>query len=279
MRAARRDQVRALLPRSSERLDHRVRACGSPYRSTSSLLRQYNPRTQTIDALDPATLTPGERSRPSPAWASAEVAFGLAILAAGLWWNFGFTPEVLLLFALAACRWRGPGWRAMGLRRPLRPARALLMGAVAGVGYQFVGTYLIEPVIARATSGVLPDVSAFRAAIGDEQRLAILLVISWTLGALVEELAVRGWLMTRLAEIGRFSTGAWAFAAVTSSALFGVAHLYQGLSGVIASALTGLVLSVLYFATGRNLWPCIIAHGCLDTTGFVLIYLGVYPGL
>jgi len=26
-------------------------------------------------------------------------------------------------------------------------------------------------------------------------------------------------------------------------------------------------------------WPCIIAHGCLDTTGFVLIYLGVYPGL
>jgi len=48
----------------------------------------------------------------------------------------------------------------------------------------------------------------------------------------VEELAIRGWLMTRLAEIGRFSAAAW-----------------------------------------------IVAHGCLDTTGFVLIYFGVYPGL
>jgi len=64
----------------------------------------------------------------------------------------------------------------------------LLIGAVVGVGYQFFGTYVVEPLIARATSGALPDVSAFRAAIGDTQRLAILIVIGWTLGAIVEEL-------------------------------------------------------------------------------------------
>ena len=155
----------------------------------------------------------------------------------------------------------------------------LLIGAVVGVGYQFFGTYVVEPLIARATSGALPDVSAFRAAIGDTQRLAILIVIGWTLGAIVEELAIRGWLMTRLAEIGGFSAAAWIVAAIASSAIFGVAHLYQGVSGVVANALTGVVFATLYFATGRNLWPCIVAHGCLDTTGFVLIYFGVYPGL
>jgi membrane protease YdiL (CAAX protease family) len=186
---------------------------------------------------------------------------------------------VLLLVALLSVGWRGPGWRVVGLRLPSRPARALLIGAAVGVGYQFVGTYLVEPLIARASSGVLPDVSAFRALVGDEGRLAILLTIGWTLGAVVEELVFHGWFMTRVAEIGRYSAAAWTVAALASSVVFGVAHLYQGLSGVIANGLTAVVIAALYFATGRNLWPCIIAHGCLDTTGFVLIYLGVYPGL
>src|SRR5258705_13124370 len=121
----------------------------------------YNRRTQTVTAPDPAALTPGERSRPSPPWASADVAIGLAILAAGLWWDFGFTPEVLLLVALVSIGWRGPGWRGVGLRLPSRPTRALLIGAAVCVGYQFVGTYLVEPPIARASSGGVPDATAF----------------------------------------------------------------------------------------------------------------------
>jgi uncharacterized protein len=68
-------------------------------------------------------------------------------------------------------------------------------------------------------------------------------------------------------------------AAVVSSALFGAVHLYQGVSGVVATGLTGLVFAGLYLATGRNLWASILAHGFMDTAGFVMIYLGVYPGM
>jgi membrane protease YdiL (CAAX protease family) len=66
---------------------------------------------------------------------------------------------------------------------------------------------------------------------------------------------------------------------VATSVLFGVVHLYQGLSGIVATGITGLVFGGLYLASGRNLWACVIAHGVLDTAGFVMMYLGIYPGL
>lgn len=66
---------------------------------------------------------------------------------------------------------------------------------------------------------------------------------------------------------------------LASSLLFGIVHAYQGLSGMVATGLTGLVFAAVYLATGRNLWAAIVAHGALDTAGFVMMYLGVYPGL
>ena len=60
---------------------------------------------------------------------------------------------------------------------------------------------------------------------------------------------------------------------------FGAVHVYQGLSGMVATGLTGLVLAGVYVGTGRNLWAASATHGVLDTAGFVLIYLGLYPGI
>jgi membrane protease YdiL (CAAX protease family) len=220
----------------------------------------------------------GGRARPG--WAVAELAVAVALVAAGLggYIAYSSTPW-LLLAATVFFWWRGPGWRAVGLRRPSAPARVFTIGLLVGVAYQFVGLYVVEPMLARATSGELPDVSAFRSIVGDEMRLAFWLVLVWTLAAFMEELVFRGWIMTRVAEIGNFSRRAWLAAATISSALFGAVHLYQGVSGVVATGLTGLVFACLYFATGRNLWASILAHGFMDTAGFVMIYLGLYPGI
>jgi len=48
---------------------------------------------------------------------------------------------------------------------------------------------------------------------------------------------------------------------------------------MIATGLSGFVFAVIYLATDRNLWAAIVAHGAMDTAGFVMIYFGVYPGL
>ena len=213
-------------------------------------------------------------------WALVELVIAALIVAAGLlgYVAYSSTPW-LLLAATVFFWWRGPGWRAVGLRWPAHRGRILAIGLVVGVAYQGLGLYIIEPLLARATSGQLPDVSMFRPIVGDQARLAIWLALVWTLAAFMEEMVYRGWIMTRVAEIGRFSRAAWVVALLVSSAIFGAVHLYQGAAGVVATALSGGVFAALYLATGRNLWAGILAHGFMDTVGIVMIYLGIYPGL
>jgi uncharacterized protein len=217
---------------------------------------------------------------PSRAWASAELAIAALVITAGL---LGYTlvSSTLWLLAIAVVLlwWRGPGWRSAGLGRPSSIAGAVIVGVSVGLGYQFLSLILIEPSIAHLTGSPLPDVSLFRSVIGDERRLGFELLMSWTTAAFGEELVYRGWITARLAELGLFSPRAWIAAVVVSSAVFGTLHMYQGLSGMIATGLTGLILGGVYLATGRNLWAPIVAHGVMDSSGFVMIYFGVYPGV
>ena len=217
---------------------------------------------------------------PSSVWASIELLVALSIIYAGL---KGYAPfssaPWLLAAAIILLWWRGPTWKEVGLRKPTSIASTVFIGVLAGVGYQFLGIYVLEPLIARATSGQIPDVSLFRPLIGDTKQLLFWLAMTWTLAAFMEEMVYRGWILTRIAELGKFSSASWFVAALISSALFGAAHLYQGVSGVISTGLSGFLFAILYLATGRNLWASIVAHGMLDTAGFVMIYFGVYPGL
>jgi uncharacterized protein len=68
-------------------------------------------------------------------------------------------------------------------------------------------------------------------------------------------------------------------AVLLSAVLFGVSHISQGLSGVISNFLGAIVYGILYVLAGWNLWVPILAHGLEDTIGFLLIFLGRYPGL
>ena len=61
----------------------------------------------------------------------------------------------------------------------------------------------------RLTSGTLPDVSQFRALVGNKGLLMFWIALSWSLAAFVEEAAYRGWILTRCAELGGYSRGAW----------------------------------------------------------------------
>ena len=190
---------------------------------------------------------------------------------------FSSTP-FLLLFGWLMLWLRGIGWRDLGLRRPASWRWTLVLGVAIGIGYQSFSLYVIEPLIARGT-GNLPDVSQFAPLIGNKFFLFISIVISWTLAAFGEELAFRGYLMNRIADLVGSSPMGWAISVTLVSALFGIVHLYQGASGMITITLTGFVLGGLYLASGRNLWLPIIVHGVNDTLGFVLIFLGKYPGL
>ena len=146
-------------------------------------------------------------------WPLLELLLAATIIAVGLTiaspvFVLGSAPW-LMVSGLVLVWWRGPGWREVGLRAPASWARTIAIGIAVGIGWQVIGTYVAEPVIARLTSGARPDVSQFRSLIGNETQLAFWLTITWTLAAVVEELAYRGWILNRCAEIGRFTKGAW----------------------------------------------------------------------
>ena len=187
------------------------------------------------------------------------------------------TPFLLLLGWLSL--WlRGIGWRAVGLRRPARWRDALLLGIAVGVVYQFFSLYMLEPLIVLLTGKPI-DLSQFAPVKGNVFLLALFLVLVWTLAAFGEELVYRGYLMNRVAELAGGSSMAWALSLAVVSVLFGVVHLYQGISGVATVIAAGLVYGGLYLMSGRNLWAPIIAHGIYDTVAVLLAFWGKYPGL
>ena len=164
------------------------------------------------------------------------------------------------------------------MKRPARWRHTLLLGVAVGVVYQVFSLYVIEPLIVQLTGRSI-DLSQFAQIKGNVFVLAIFLLLVWTFAAFGEELVHRGYLMNRVAQLAGGSTRAWALSLVVVNVLFGVAHLYQGISGVAAVIAAGLVYGALYLWSGRNLWVPIIAHGVYDTVAFLLVFWGKYPGL
>ena len=86
--------------------------------------------------------------------------------------------------------------------------------------------------------------------------------------ALLEEIIVLGYLVTRLQQLS-FSPVA---AIVTAAVLRGSYHLYQGWGGFAGNLLMGLLFGVL-FLRWRRTWPFVVAHFLLDVSagvGFLL---------
>jgi membrane protease YdiL (CAAX protease family) len=88
-------------------------------------------------------------------------------------------------------------------------------------------------------------------------------VVAMTAG-FCEEVAFRGYLMTRLRLFSRLNS--WLVPVILSSLAFGVCHAYQGWPGLIVISVYGSLFALLYIRTGR-LWPCIIAHFLQDFSG------------
>lgn len=90
------------------------------------------------------------------------------------------------------------------------------------------------------------------------------LIIAAARNAIVEEVIVVGFLMTRLKEFG------WSLRAsiITSALLRGSYHLYQGFGLAFGNVLMGLIFGYWFHKTKRVM-PLIIAHTLIDVVEFV----------
>jgi membrane protease YdiL (CAAX protease family) len=189
------------------------------------------------------------------------------------------TTLVLLGVVTLLLRPLGVRWRDLGFARPDRPRRAVLLGVGTALGLLVV-SQVVMPVIQRVT-GVPPDLEAFAVLRGNLGALIGGLAVVWTLAAFGEELIARAFLMqatTRILPDQFRASARWGIALVASSVVFGLAHAYQGPTGMLGAGVLGAGFGLAYLAGGRNLWPAILAHGIYDTVGFVAVFSGMTPG-
>jgi uncharacterized protein len=186
------------------------------------------------------------------------------------------TPFLLLL-AWASLHLRKLKWRDVGFTRNRSWKMTVALGIAGGVFLEIQELFLTQPLLARLT-GKQPDLAGFRILTGNVKYTLAAIALSWTLAAFGEELVWRGYLMNRVADIGNKSRLAWFISLVVVHAAFGMAHSYQGLTGIIEEGFAGVLLGAMYLWTGKNLSVPIIAHGLSDTLDVLLIFLGKFPG-
>ena len=210
----------------------------------------------------------------SRAVSACELALGAAIV---IGHNvFKVVPnEVPILFVLGllSMRLRNGGWSAIGFKRP-DSWRKLVLIALAAAALRIV---LGDLVIDEVTSRFWPEPKAPAGVneLAGNWRLALLyLGIVWTFAAFGEEIAYRGYLMQRAADVGGRTMIAWWISVIATAILFGYGHYYKGPAGILDSGLAGVILGAAFLLSGRNLWACVLAHGFIDTFGIVAVYNG-----
>jgi membrane protease YdiL (CAAX protease family) len=180
-------------------------------------------------------------------------------------------PATVLIQALlslagvgAVLHWRSRSWTEIGMRR-LRGqdfGRALVV-VFAGfaVNAALVLTiYAFQPEVLRSH---LTDLQSIAGSLTEGIPLAAVLALLLLVG-IYEEIVARGLLLTRSRQL----FGGTAVPILFSSVLFGLGHFYQGIYGVVQTALFGAVLAALTLRWG-TLWPAIFAHAAVNMLSVV----------
>jgi membrane protease YdiL (CAAX protease family) len=171
---------------------------------------------------------------------------------------FGLAP-VFLVWHLT--RRTGEGPSGIGLAAD-QPRRDVVEGAIL---FALVGVVGIAVYVAAVSIGV----NRFVVPVPPEGHWWTIpaLLLNAAEAALVEEIIVLGYLITRLEQVGASARGA----VVASALLRGTYHLYQGWGGFAGNLAMGLFLGAL-FVRRRRTWPFVVAHFLLDV-GAGIAYL------
>ena len=170
---------------------------------------------------------------------------------------FGVVPALLCVHLLRRDHDGVP--RSLGLDGR-RPWFDLGWGALlaAGIGIPGLGLYVAAKALGLNTRIAAANLPHVWWAIP-------VLILAAAENAVLEEVVMVGYLLTRLRDLGWATPAAVAFSAV----LRGSYHLYQGIGGFVGNAIMGTVFC-LFFLRTRRLWPLVLAHLILD----VVAYLG-----
>ncbi len=194
--------------------------------------------------------------------------------------NYPMPVRILVILAIVAffvSKNKEDSWKLLGLRMPQKKLRFFLVL----FGLIFFKLFLFGPILDSIIQlfNLQPaDYSSFAFIEGNTPLLISFLVLSWTNGAFAEEMIFRGYLMNRLGKIfGNKQRYTILLVLLIQAVIFGMFHMYQGVTGVVTTTFVGLLMGIAYVLSGRNLWVPIIVHGLVDTASFIIIYNSGIP--
>lgn len=196
---------------------------------------------------------------------------------------FNYLPITQTIYLLPiiwiALKWKKEKFSNLGLIfKKKNLLKLIIYGIVLGVLLELFAAFVTTPIIANIFDKE-PGYNDLQIIKGSLTYLLLFTILSWILGAFGEEICFRGYLMNRLAKVFGNSNSAWIWSLILSSAFFGWGHTEQGITGWIQEGLSGLLLGIMYLASGKNLVLPIVSHGISNTIAFILIYYGNYPGI
>lgn len=173
----------------------------------------------------------------------ANIVFTLVPVALALWLLAGTYPHVARRLGLT---------RGHTLKDLAQGAGLAALIGLPGLALYFAGRAL------GVTATIVP------AALDPHWWTVPVLILQAVKNAVLEEVIVVGYLVTRLRELGRPP----AFILAASAVLRGSYHLYQGFGPFLGNAVMGLIFAE-WFRRGGRLMPLIVAHTLLDVVSFV----------
>jgi uncharacterized protein len=172
---------------------------------------------------------------------------------------FAIVPVALVVYLMS--EGGGSAARRLGVdltsRRQAGHDLAWGTGMAAVIGIPGLGLYYLAKAL-DLNATVVPT------ALNDHWWTLPVLVLSAVQNAVLEEVVVVGYLITRLRQLGW--KPAWVLGA--SAVLRGSYHLYQGFGAFAGNAVMGVLFGGYYQRKGRIL-PLVIAHTILDVVAFV----------
>lgn len=169
---------------------------------------------------------------------------------------------------------RGWDWQWLGLSKPGSWRRLLIQAAGLALLIFVVGDILITPIIEKLVGQTI-DLRALDGLRGSLVNYLLFIGFMWVVAAFGEEFIYRGFLIERTGAVFSGTMTAKWLLALFSALLFGMAHRYQGLAGMITTGMIGFAFGAIFLLSQKRLWLTIITHGLYDVIGITLIYLDI----
>lgn len=184
---------------------------------------------------------------------------------------------LMLIYVWLGLKLRGESWKDFGLtfksiswRNGIKVLLLSLLVLVLALAGFIIGSIIMANITGIPEGANLTGYDYLKDNIG---MLTLTLAGVYIVSSFGEEVIYRGFLITRISQIGTDSKKAIIIAIILSSIIFGLVHYSWGPMGMVQTGFMGLALGICYIKLQRKLWILILAHAYMDTILIIQMYM------